>query len=456
MLKRKGFTQVVIIISIAFLLRIVLFAVILEKNSDGFGQYDSKSYYIPLAINMIDNGVFSTSYDPPHFPDDHHTPFYPLFLGIFYLLGLDTNSIIITQILLSCATVFIVILLSDKLFKVRYPGLVAGSLLAINIPSIIFSNILLNETVFTFLITLASYFLVLFIDRPNSYSKMIWSAILFGSAILCRPIAFLIPLFLIPVFFLIQNRQLANKLRYAFIFVIVCILVVSPWIIRNQITFNTPFLATVGNTNLLYFRAAGIISEKKQIPMVASQKQLWEEVADEYGDQPYDAVKFSRLERDKAIKIIGNDPVLYTKNHLTSVCYLLFKPLRAPIDFQLGLRDEYSTLTPWGTQSDSNVITRLFQTTSNFTIVLVAIQFLMLLLIWVGFVMGIIELIMNKNFLSILLILLVIIYFCLISGGPEANARFRIPIIPFISIVASVGIVNNKWSKKLIRQEEIT
>ena len=67
--------------------RVILFVAITLKNyPTGFWVYDSYGY-AQIAYNLIENGVFSQSYDAPLEADYFRTPLYPLFLLLFQLPG---------------------------------------------------------------------------------------------------------------------------------------------------------------------------------------------------------------------------------------------------------------------------------------------------------------------------------------------------------------------------------
>ena len=70
------------------------------------------------------------------------------------------------------------------------------------------------------------------------------------------------------------------------------------------------------------------------------------------------------------------------------------------------------------------------------------LQFLFtgLLGLWyLGALMGIRELWRLKQPGPLILAGVFILYFLLISAGPEANTRFRVPIMPFVAVLAGFG-----------------
>ena len=119
---------------------------------------------------------------------------------------------------------------------------------------------------------------------------------------------------------------------------------------------------------------------------------------------------------------------------------ILFKPIRSTVDLQLGFKDKGTHLTPWGEKEELSLLSRLLKMTSNFTIILVVIQLLMLIILWISFAYGIVIFFVKKDYLSFGIITLIIAYFSIISAGPVAYARFRVPILPFLAIGSGIGM----------------
>lgn len=104
--------------------------------------------------------------------------------------------------------------------------------------------------------------------------------------------------------------------------------------------------------------------------------------------------------------MILEHPWIYLSNSLRAALPLLFAPLRSSIDLQLGLSERGSSLLYWGQTAGRGLIPLLLENTSGPTLVLV---------------------------------LVVGIYFLVVSTGPEAYARFRVPLMPFLAALAGWG-----------------
>lgn len=439
--KNKVLYAIIIILTIALTARIALFLGILIRNPSGFSLYLFE--YWPIAENIVNHGSFSYSNVHPLIPDHSRTPLYPLFISSLRYVGLNATGIIFIQILLSSATCLLVILLTYKLIGNWQSAYLAGGIFAIDIPSIVLSNSLLSETLFTFLLTLSILYLVLYFKRYERVFALFASGVLMGLSILCRPIAIILPLFIILIFFPFCKITRTYIFRRILLYLVPCFVVVSPWLIRNQVVFGSMFLSTIGCTNLLYYRAAGVYAVKEGIPLSKSQELLREKAKSTFqGNIEQEPIKYKKFEAKIGASIILDYPLIYIRNSMLSVFNMLFKPIRSTIDLQLGLSKKRTTLTIWGKKANSSLLSRLLQKTSMFAIMLVVVQLFILVILWISSIYGIIITFLKREHLFFCIMVLVIAYFCIMSAGPEAYARFRVPILPFLAIMGGFGIVN--------------
>lgn len=334
-------------------------------------------------------------------------------------------------------------------------SIIAGGIFALDFPSIAMSNTLLTETLFTFLVVLSIFCLVLFFKNDQNVQLLIVSAFLMGLAILCRPIAVFLSFFIIILFFFDSMTKKLHILRRSVLIVVLSFLVVSPWIIRNQIIFGSPFISTIGYYNLLYYRAAGVVSVKEGLSRPdAATKLMFKAQSDFKGNIEKDPIGLKKFEAQMGISIIIQNLPIYIQNHAISVFNMLFRPIRSTFDLQLGFNKSGTTITEWGEQYKSSIFSRIFAQTSPLTVLLVIIQLPFLLVLWCGFIYGILFLFEKKKSLPLLIIILLVFYFCIMSGGPEAWARFRVPIVPFLSIGCGIGLsaAYERIKRKFIRR----
>jgi hypothetical protein len=176
---------------------------------------------------------------------------YPLVLTPCVALGpLDTLAIAILHVVLGLATVWLVYRLGRRWGWGRW-ALLAAALVACD-PILLAQSIeVMTETLATLLAVVALVLLTAASNRPSMGRAMLAGGCL-GLATLCRatflPFMFLAALVL-PMF----ARTWKERLRGFGGFAAAAALVLSPWVVRNQVRFGRPILATThgGYTLLL-------------------------------------------------------------------------------------------------------------------------------------------------------------------------------------------------------------
>lgn len=213
----------------------------------GFQAGDT-ALYIGIGRSIAEGEGFSFNGQPTAFV----TPLYPVFLAfLFRLVGENLLIVQLVQVVLSALTVVLVYLLSRHLFSFfggATAGAIAGLIVALHPWLIFWSGYILTETLFVFLFTGA---VLSFIYAMTSPSLLRWltSGALLGLATLCRPMAFglfLLALVLWPILF--PRSSLRQRYTALGVFLISCFIVLAPWGVRNYLTFQAvvPFSTEAG------------------------------------------------------------------------------------------------------------------------------------------------------------------------------------------------------------------
>ncbi|MBU3930693.1 hypothetical protein KJ577_08435, partial [bacterium] len=270
------------------------------------------------------------------------------------------------------------------------------------------------------------------------------SAILMSLSVLCRPIAFLLPGVLVAALILRKGFTVRKRIFDTMLFLIMCFAVLSPWLIRNKIVFGNFFLTTISYDNLLYYQAAGVEAKQKKISISDAREELEQTVNKKFAKEP--ALNMSAqnsFKKKLAISIISSHPIIYFHNYVKSVFKMMVKPVRSDLDLMMGLKSEPSTLESWYVVSRGSLISEFFRKTSITTIVLCFFQMLSLAVLYMLSLMGVYK-VYSKQFSKIQIFVPIIVYFCIMSGVPEVYARFRVPVMPFLAVLAGIGVLGLK------------
>lgn len=188
--------------------------------------------YVTLAKNLVQE----QSYTFNGAPTAYRPPGYPFFLALHLSVLNSTTIIFITQSLLEAVNCLLIFYIGASLGDRRI-GTLAAILWALLPASIITPNLLLSETLFT---TLLLGFVILLLQKPL---KPILLGLSIGTAALIKP-----QMLLVAAVFGIWAWK---EVRWKSINIAagVCILLISPWVIRNMTIFEEPILTTNGGVN---------------------------------------------------------------------------------------------------------------------------------------------------------------------------------------------------------------
>ena len=225
-------------------------------GSHVFISFSDAATYLKIAQNFLQYHTFSQALNTPNLlPDALRTPLFPLFLSIFEYFKLPLLIVALVQNILVGIMVILTYRLGIKIFESRIVGIIAGLLFCFEPMSIYWNNLLMSDTLASFLFIFSIYYFV--------SQKYYWSALMFGLAALARPTFFYLSpvLFFMYIFFhynVLFKKKYDTAPRVAFWkkFVIMCsifFIIIFPWMLRNKIQFNNWGLSSNGWLAIHYF-----------------------------------------------------------------------------------------------------------------------------------------------------------------------------------------------------------
>ncbi len=179
----------------------------------------------------------------------HRTPLYPYYLSLFQItLGpCALLGVIISQHLLSIATSLLVVTSVWLLTQSRRASILAYALLILSTSRILFANFILTETLFIFLQTLLITWLTYCWTRRETLSHLrfpIITGLLLGLLLLQRPSAVaVIPSIVIAMAVGLKHNLGFRWFQRTVIAFTTTLLLIAPWLIRNQFLFERPTLS---------------------------------------------------------------------------------------------------------------------------------------------------------------------------------------------------------------------
>lgn len=244
---------------------------------------DEKEY------DLLAQGLATTSEYSVHSSPTAYRPIgYPALLGLVYRAA-GHHAIVmkyIQAVLDTSVGVIIFLILCGRSIRIASIG---ATMWAFYPPAILYTNLLLSETLFTFLTVAAVYLLAQLQDRKMG--SAIALGIVLGTMILMKPGALI---FLLVPILLFRILQAGNKT--ILVALATSILLVVPWMIRNYHTFGEFALTSNGGMNLLI----GNHESANGAYNIAFDQKPFQNARSEF--------EADRIARDQALRYVVNEP----------------------------------------------------------------------------------------------------------------------------------------------------
>ena len=409
-------------------------------NRDATLVLDERTYLL-WAEALLDGKGYLGSYqswvrhpgsafldDLPQYRGAFQAPLYPSFMAlVMAVAGRSVLAVKFAQVLLGTGTILLVYSIGRSWLG-HTRGLMAAMICAVYPNLIAFSHYLFTETLFVFL--LAS--LVLLLTRERFYSSKavaLLGGIVLGLAVLTRgSVVYFLPLL---VFWLLatNRRRLRQAVISTTLMLFACALTIAPWTIRNHrvhggfvlIDTNGPFNLWRGNTPESYadrpdsYRCYDWPFDNIPIQPVGKQwvRKLVAESATTLGVENTTDLQIIQCARTLAWECIREDPAAFLRRAKYKFIDMWNPTSFLLRHFQFGL---YGTVSP------------PVQLACSGTAVL---GYLLVM----GF--GLWGWVCRRREAWAWLILILVFYFTAIHLVAFGLTRFRLPLMPFIIILAA-------------------
>jgi len=412
---------------------------------------DTGSYLQP-ALNLLAGHGFSYSQVPPYVPDVSRTPVYPLFIALLYgILGRHPLVVAGAQVLISALTVGLTYLLGARLLS-EPQARTGGLLLAFSLGSIIYSLYILTETLFTLLLLGLAWTLVAYQDQAQK-RWLVGGGLLAGLATLCRPIASLYLLPVVPLIGSAQRSRWRQKILAALIFLVMAGLVIAPWLFRNYRLIGSPTLSTITSYNLLFYNAVSLEADLRGVGQAQVRAEMTERVREELArrGKVEDEAAQVGLYHEWSRQIVLAHPWRYLYVHLKNDLNSLLPDVADFLELlgvTQGGKNTISVLNQYGLWAAVRHYFGGQMWLLWFLLPLVSL----LGLTYLGVAAGLIALVWRRAWFSLALLLTPTVYFLLVSGA-ASHPRFRAPVEPYICLLAGAGLVQIwRWVRRRLRR----
>ncbi len=392
-----------------------------------FVPEDSSEYFM-LAESLGDGYFRLPNYS---YPETFRVPGYPLFLLITSFSGLSYFISTFIQILLTLFTACVIFKITEKYIPQKY-ALLSGALYLVSPLIISYSLLGFSEVLFNALVI--SIFFILISPKFFGARKFILLGLLWGMSVLVRPIALYFITIFIPLFVYEMYIQKRWEIKNILILCISFVCIVFPWVWRNHEVSGKYSVSNIQEFNLVYYNLSMYESLREGISL--------EDVRSRYEKKmvlPQDEWRNMRhkdtLSRT-ALSDLGDNAIPYLTFHIAKIPQLFLSSGIEPSliymhhVLDIPFNGSGTSVMDYILKGDWVSVAKNF--TGNWWKLL---ERLLWLCIYVSVLLGVWKL---KDTKLKILLLLLIGYFAFLTG-PVALARYRVPIEPFIFILASIG-----------------
>jgi 4-amino-4-deoxy-L-arabinose transferase-like glycosyltransferase len=473
--------RLLLIVILALAVRFAIFPFVVKDEQRMFTIGDAYEYDA-IARNITENHSFYRSEWVSYgFPlsmrsdiffkepfDAFRPPVYPLFLaGVYSIFGHKPYAAIIIQILLGClACVFVYKI--GEVFIQKGVGFIAGLLMALDFPTAIYTNLLITETLFVLLCLLSVYFILKFF-KEGKRAYLIYSGIFLGLSTLCRPIIQYFIILMVPLFFVVYRKEIKKGLLSCLLYILVFLVVITPWALRNYTTYGSFKLTAMSGWNLLVYNAAYLESYRQggYDNLENVRENMKTEMDRAFIDRDIvSPFEMTQLYQEKALEKIFAYPGSYAKIHLVGIAKIFATPTFPISERIFGVPLDERTTHAIGkglvTENFAKALGNLFRFFIQNWKALLYLPPLLLYLLFLysmtGY--GFYQIIKKRDSLLIFSLCLLIVVYSVLLGGAVGVARFRIPLMPYINLIAGYGLfqlilLRRKRSSLLRAQKKI-
>jgi 4-amino-4-deoxy-L-arabinose transferase-like glycosyltransferase len=418
----RGFSNIAIfrgikqiqVIAFIFLLK-VLVIILRNPQMKGSTTPDSLEY---LSAAEKFTSIYSLYYSKNPYLSLRRTPGYPLLLSFFDFPSDLVKFLILQQVLVLVSAILLYLTVREistpriakfaSIFLMLEPSIVAESFM------------LLSETAFMAILIFGFLLYALTFRKRNSSKFLVVSCLVFGFAILVRPVAIILfVMILIELFFRRRDFRLRVIITSTFVLILPTVL----WSLRNFSVFGVYAVSSIDAHNIHLFEGSGALSERNGISLEQVHKVESERLIETLGPNSSlgDEQRYRYI---RGLTLIAQNFPWFIRMHLEGSVRVLFGPAQGElIQFLSGGKRSHATY--WFEKA----------------YLLAAIAFSTVL--FVLFIFG-----LRKLTFSTRLIALVGLSLLVVSSGVGAYGRFRVPLAPTLCVLAATSL-NQLVSKKL-------
>lgn len=417
-----------LLLALALRLFLPATAYLVTRDPETFCTPDSYGY-LTLAASLAQEG----RYEGPEGLGLFRPPGYPILVAVGVLVGHPYLVTILLQALLGLLTVYLTYRTASLFFGGQRAATFAGLACACDPLLVAYGSLLLSETLFAALLTLSVLLLLKYL-ADRSVRWLVLGAVAVSACGYVRVIAYFLPVW---VAFILAIRGVGTPDRsrvyaHAALFLGMCVALLGAWQVRNGVT--TGYFGFSTQIDRAFYARGKVVAPRKE----PSVRDMVREMSGGAGAGPqtprFSLSRGHAIIRWRGILWILKSPGAFALSNLKGMMVTLLAPAGAEYRVLLGLSPEKLGLlrTIW----ERGVFGAGLQ--------LARIPPVML---WIVVGMGLILLpylvlpalslwrMDSAHRIALVVVWAIILYVLVLSGGHNASARLRLPVMPLLSML---------------------
>tara|TARA_B100000963_G_scaffold75792_1_gene63928 strand:- start:174 stop:1403 length:1230 start_codon:yes stop_codon:yes gene_type:complete len=303
----KYFYNIFIVISISIILRFFLI--------DIYGDNDLQYEWKTLFLNLKDNGILAyRSFDGKLIPSVYMPPLYIYYIFFIDLLITEkinlTKAVLFSQIIVSALSVYFFYKTNLIIFNKKI-SLISSYIFSL-FPIHIFSSLQISSiTIQIFLNIFFLYLIIKTINEKKNFRTAILIGVVCGLSVLLRGEFLLI--FLSTLIFLFFFKKL--NLQYTITIIIISLIVISPYLTRNYLTFGKLTVTKSIGYNLWKGNNIDAGVEGSESLKAFSYDEVRSKINEIPKNKFYD-FNYDKVFLESAIKFLKENPTLFFERYV--------------------------------------------------------------------------------------------------------------------------------------------
>lgn len=440
----------IVLFTVTVALRLVAFSVFSDiADMHGvLGRYpiigNDSGGYVATAHVLLEEGRFASP--GVHEPQSYLMPVYPMFLAGVIAVTRDVRWAVFLQAILAGFSAILIWKIGSAV-SLRV-GVGAALLFAADPVGIFYSTVILTETLFIFLLLFSAYVYIRYFDGHAGWFFL--NGIILGIATLTRPTALVVLPVLAAVMWLYSKKHIRRVIACVFMITAGFVMIVFPWMLRNKVLFDSWSLTAVATTQWFQQSAPLYYAYKHNVSHAEAYEVFRTRLMEVNPYKSDDGTLRNTPYMGLVVReFLLEDPFGYAYFHAVKTL---------PFFFSDGLRDIARRMgfVEIVQPNIGNLLLARDYTGLRDALVRNGLSSALLLfggamwfLITVGMVgsVGGLRASSQTGAHILALCLLIVLASALIAGGPNASARYRFSVSPFIFIAAVYGfeVFWKKW-----------